>query len=74
MERPFSPERVAAIGCDDGRGSVRGGVGMDGIWQHHRVCEGGCDRKSVKTRMSRSLSLISLAADDGVVTAARGCR
>ena len=52
MEHPFSSERVAAVGRDDGRGSVRDGVGMDGIWQHHRVCEGGCDRKSVKACMS----------------------
>jgi hypothetical protein len=52
MELPSSSERIAVVGRDDGRESVRDGVGMDAKWHHHRVCEVGCGRKSVETCMS----------------------
>jgi hypothetical protein len=52
MELPSSSECVAAVGRDDEREPVCDGVEMDGKWQYHRVCEGGCDCKSVEACMS----------------------
>ena len=40
MDDPPSSERVAAIRRDDGRDPLRDGVGVDGEWDRHRVCEG----------------------------------
>jgi hypothetical protein len=52
MELPSSSECIAAVGRDDGRESVCDGVRVDDKWQHHRVCEDGCSRKSVEACMS----------------------
>ena len=32
LEDPLSPERDAAVRCDDDKGSARDGVGVDGEW------------------------------------------
>jgi len=37
MEDPPSPERAAAVRCDDDRQSIRDGIGVDGKWYHQRV-------------------------------------
>jgi len=36
---PPSPECAAAVGRDDDREPVCDGVGVDGKWEHRRVCE-----------------------------------
>jgi hypothetical protein len=48
MEDPSSSKCVAVAGCNDVRESVRDGIGLDGRWQHQRVCEGACGRRSVE--------------------------
>ena len=51
MEGPSPPERVAAVGRDDDRESVRDDLGLDDEWEHHRVCKGGRDRRSIEACM-----------------------
>jgi len=40
VEEPSSSESIAAVGCDNDRGQVCDGVGMDGEWEHQQVFEG----------------------------------
>jgi len=42
VERPSPSERATAAGSDDGRESVRDDIGMDGKWEHHRICKITC--------------------------------
>lgn len=39
LEDALPSECVATIGCNNDRGSVRDGIGMDEEWEHQRVCE-----------------------------------
>ena len=39
MEGPPSSERAAIVWRDDGKASIRDGIGVDGTWEHQRVCE-----------------------------------
>ena len=45
MEGSSPPERAAAAGSNNDRGSVRYGVGVDDEWEHQPVCDStpGCE-------------------------------
>ena len=38
LEDALPSERVATVGCDNERESVRNGIRMDEEWEHQRVC------------------------------------
>ena len=52
MGDPPSSERSPAVRRDNIRQSVRDGIGMDGEWEHQRVCEGVPRRESDGARKS----------------------
>jgi len=50
VESSLSSERVAVVGGDHVKGSVRDGVGMDAKWEHQPVRENTSGCKSVRSR------------------------
>ena len=40
VEGPQPSERVTTTGGDDGRRSIRDGVGVDGKWKYQRIYQG----------------------------------
>ena len=52
MEGPSPSERVAPVGGDDDRNSVRGYLRVDGKWKRQRIHEGAPGRRSFVACMS----------------------
>jgi hypothetical protein len=48
MEDPSSSKCVTTVGGDDDRGPVRDGIGVDGQWEHQRVCGAARRRGSIE--------------------------
>ena len=74
MERTPPSKRVTATRSDCNWYPIRDGVGVDGKWEHQRVCRGASGHKPVRTGgFSARSPTISVLVNDHPTAIAERC-